>query len=304
MAGVFLRFLKFSQHPTCKDHAILHGKPFGIPLILSRGNLHQLKSHYRRHYLENGEACDRMSKTDFHDAVLTNHVSVPSKKRCLANNGVQKGAVSRKDGTSNVFYNREEKSNNARVEPEAREQSTPNPVQITETNENSIYILTEEQEFTSPTPPVSSTAASFYNAPISTTVYTTVESGECFLQTGMHNFVQTPTSDDQKRMIEMLEKLLRKVDKLTNEPKTALAPSTSKDVENEMSQRYHKMKQWHDVKKLMELVAEVDDLSLYPMNTEEIGDFKEGGAILHCETCFTLYHDTAKKLTPAQAAKN
>ncbi len=25
--------LKVSQHSACKDHAILHGKPFGIPLI-------------------------------------------------------------------------------------------------------------------------------------------------------------------------------------------------------------------------------------------------------------------------------
>ena len=39
------------------------------------------------------------------------------------------------------------------------------------------------------------------------------------------------------------------------------------------------------------------------MNTEEIGDFAEGGAILRCETCFTLYQDTARKLTPARAAK-
>ena len=30
----FLRFPKVSQHPACKDDAILHGKPFGIPLIL------------------------------------------------------------------------------------------------------------------------------------------------------------------------------------------------------------------------------------------------------------------------------
>lgn len=29
-ARVFLRFPKFSQHPACKDHAILHGKPLSI----------------------------------------------------------------------------------------------------------------------------------------------------------------------------------------------------------------------------------------------------------------------------------
>jgi hypothetical protein len=32
-ARVFLRFPKVSRHPSCMDHAILHGKPFGIPLI-------------------------------------------------------------------------------------------------------------------------------------------------------------------------------------------------------------------------------------------------------------------------------
>ena len=30
----FLRFPKISQHPTCMDHAILHGKPLSNPLIL------------------------------------------------------------------------------------------------------------------------------------------------------------------------------------------------------------------------------------------------------------------------------
>ncbi len=186
-----------------------------------------------------------MSKADFHDIVSINHESVLSKVRRLANNDVQKGAVREKDGTSdNVSYNKEEKSNNTRVEPEAIKQSTLNPVQITETNENSVDILTEEQEFTSPTAPVSSTAASstasFSTAPILTNISTTIEDGECFLQTGMHNFIQTPTSVDQKRIIEMLEKLLRKVDKLTNQLKTgplfpASAPSTSKCVENEIS---------------------------------------------------------------------
>ena len=32
-ARVFLRFPKVSQHPACMDDAILHGKPFGIPLM-------------------------------------------------------------------------------------------------------------------------------------------------------------------------------------------------------------------------------------------------------------------------------
>ena len=32
----FLRFPKLSLHPTCMDDAILHRKPFGIPLIFNR----------------------------------------------------------------------------------------------------------------------------------------------------------------------------------------------------------------------------------------------------------------------------
>ena len=32
-ARVFLRLPKVSRHPSCMDHAILHGKPFGIPLM-------------------------------------------------------------------------------------------------------------------------------------------------------------------------------------------------------------------------------------------------------------------------------
>ena len=32
VARVFLRFPIISQHPTCMDHAILHGKPFSNPL--------------------------------------------------------------------------------------------------------------------------------------------------------------------------------------------------------------------------------------------------------------------------------
>ena len=32
-ARVFLRFPKVSRQPSCMDHAILHGKSFGIPLL-------------------------------------------------------------------------------------------------------------------------------------------------------------------------------------------------------------------------------------------------------------------------------
>jgi hypothetical protein len=32
-ARVFLRFPKVLRHPSCMDHAILHGKPFDLPLF-------------------------------------------------------------------------------------------------------------------------------------------------------------------------------------------------------------------------------------------------------------------------------
>ena len=143
-----------------------------------------------------------------------------------------------------------------------------------------------------------------------TTTESTVESTgkRCCLQTGMNDFIQTNPSDTQTRMITMIEKLSRKVDKLANQPKTGLLvpglPSSSRNVaENEMSRSYQKMKQWREVKNLLELVSEVEDLSLYPLNTDEMEEFKEGGAIVRSETCFTLHRETAKKLTPARAAK-
>ena len=33
-ARVFLCFPKVLRHPSCMDHAILHRKPFGIPLLI------------------------------------------------------------------------------------------------------------------------------------------------------------------------------------------------------------------------------------------------------------------------------
>ena len=39
-ARVFLRFPKVSRHSSCMDHAILHGKPFGIPLLKRSKRLH------------------------------------------------------------------------------------------------------------------------------------------------------------------------------------------------------------------------------------------------------------------------
>ena len=295
---------------TCANDSNLNNQKTAI---LCRGNVHQMKRHYIRHHLKKGESCERTSKADFYDIVSINHVSVPSKIRHLANTSVQKERISGKAGTSDKVSQRKiGKSNKATG---TVEQSTHSSVMTTDTNDNSIDMLTEEQEFTSSTVPVSSASPQYATAPVSSTstvstnVNTTLEStGEPFLQTGIKDFIKTPTCNDQARMIEMLQKLSKKVDMLTNQSKIGplfpgLATSTSKGAENEMSQCYQKMKQWREVRNLVELVNQVEDLCLYPMNTEEIEDFKEGGAILRCETCFALYRDTAKKLTPARAAK-
>ena len=45
-ARVFLRFPKVSRHPSCMDHAILHGKPFGIPLMTVQTNHTKLYYNY------------------------------------------------------------------------------------------------------------------------------------------------------------------------------------------------------------------------------------------------------------------
>ena len=63
------------------------------------------------------------------------------------------------------------------------------------------------------------------------------------------------------------------------------------------------MLEWREVSNLIELVNPVEHLALYPMNAGEFEDFEEGGAILRCETCFMLHRETARRLTPAQAAK-
>ena len=63
------------------------------------------------------------------------------------------------------------------------------------------------------------------------------------------------------------------------------------------------MKEWQNVKNLLELVANIDCLTLYPLPPEDLHIFEDGGAILRCETCFTLYRDKANKLTAAQLAR-
>ena len=105
----------------------------------------------------------------------------------------------------------------------------------------------------------------------------------------------------------MVEKLSKKVDNLVaasekNKTKiTALPPS---HFSEEMRKSYTHMKEWKQVRNIVELVSSVKDLELYPMSSNDKDEYFDGsGAILRCETCFTLYKNRAGKLTPAKAAK-
>ena len=74
-----------------------------------------------------------------------------------------------------------------------------------------------------------------------------------------------------------------------------------------MKECYEKMKDWRNVKNIIELVNSIEYLALYPMSDEECNDddiLKHGGAILRCKTCFVLFKDKAKKVTPCRAAAN
>jgi hypothetical protein len=44
-SSIIIRFPKVSRHPSCMDHAILHGKPFGIPLFNDRKILTSYTAH-------------------------------------------------------------------------------------------------------------------------------------------------------------------------------------------------------------------------------------------------------------------
>ena len=44
-------------------------------------------------------------------------------------------------------------------------------------------------------------------------------------------------------------------------------------------------------------------LSFRSLSEDDYALFKDGGAILRCETCFSLYKDKAKKLTASRAAQ-
>jgi hypothetical protein len=54
-----------------------------------------------------------------------------------------------------------------------------------------------------------------------------------------------------------------------------------------MKDSYGKMKEWKNMKNLVELVTNIECLALYPLPVDYMDIFKDDGAILRCETCFS-----------------
>lgn len=93
---------------TCVNDPTLNDKKTAI---LCRGNLHQMKRHYRRHHQKKGEECERTCKEYFIDIVPMNHVSVPSKIRRLDKShktNVKNGTDNRDNcSTDNVSHSKD-----------------------------------------------------------------------------------------------------------------------------------------------------------------------------------------------------
>ncbi|CAB3982584.1 Hypothetical predicted protein [Paramuricea clavata] len=126
-----------------------------------------------------------------------------------------------------------------------------------------------------------------------------------FVQSDIEGYVQIPKPNMEEKLVGMIEKLTIKVDNLSK-PSTSSnkASLPSSHFSETIKESYDHMKEWKVVKNIVELVSHVEDLAIYPMSEEdEEGLFKEGGAILRCETCFSLYKDKANKLTPVKAAQ-
>ena len=130
------------------------------------------------------------------------------------------------------------------------------------------------------------------------------------LQSGIEGYINVSKPDFEAKMLEMVEIISRKVDRLSissgSSAQAGLSSSgstPSDEFSKQMKESYGKMKEWKNVKNLVELVTNIQCLALYPLPVDDMDIFKDGGAILRCETCFTLHKDKANKLTAARAAR-
>lgn len=128
------------------------------------------------------------------------------------------------------------------------------------------------------------------------------------VQRDMEAFVKITKQSFEEKMITMVERLNAKVDKLSHGSTTSFSTRPTSTISSkfseEMRDAYGKMKEWRNVANIIELVNSVNDLQIYPLSDSDTDDFFNGtGAILRCETCFTLFKDKAARLTPAKAAR-
>ncbi len=88
------------------------------------------------------------------------------------------------------------------------------------------------------------------------------------LQSGIGGYIEVTRPDFEQRMLEMMEKMNRKVDSLATSSSSQTfqggASTFTNAFSKEMKQCYDKMKEWKNVKDIVELVRSIDCLSLTP----------------------------------------
>lgn len=303
--------------------------------IISGGNLHQMKRHYIRHHCNKGETCDFTSKADFQDIIPINHVSVPAEIRKLAmsnpKNVEQKGNA-RPAATSGIHarekaVERPGGSILANMSSDHISKNTTNIVRVIHPiNDDEPLFITSGQEERSTsnvnpwsvTPPPSNITSDIPSSsatppgppPIPILIKETrrEKTGKgTLLQTGMQNFIQGSNQDIQTKMMGMIEKLSRKIDKLSHNQKAESrfsTASTSSSTSSEMGRCYHKMKERREIKNLPELVTSVEDIALYPLETvADLEEFNHEEPFCDAKHVFRYTEIWARTLTPARAAK-
>ena len=103
------------------------------------------------------------------------------------------------------------------------------------------------------------------------------------LQSGIERYISMSKPDFEAKMVEMVENS-RKVEKpMISSGLSALAGASSSRLtpsdgfSEQMKESSRKMKEWKNVKNLLELVANIDCLTLYPLPPDDMHIFKDGG---------------------------
>ena len=271
---------------SCANNESLKNKSKSI---ICRGTFDQLKRHYERNHCTPGSKCMYTNESQFKNIVPMDHISVPHNIRALTTKEKLNELVNNEPGSEPVASQTKAVSSN----------SAP---QATETD------ITACEKLQDPTLP-SEIFSDSDNPSVDESNFSANKKLSTSLQSGIERYTSMSKPDFEAKMVEMVENS-RKVDKLmiSSGPSALAEPSSSRltpsdSFSEQMKESYSKMKEWKNVKNLLELVANIDCLTLYPLPPDDMHIFKDGGAILRCETCFTLYRDKANKLTAARAAR-